>query len=1413
METFHSLISKITCSKSDSEMVLALNNFQRNISAEICKQNNQSSDILISEFVKIWNCFLNLPYRDRTNVKLALHSALSAFLFRLTPYFPEEIKMSFEMVSMNDTLDENSSILRISSFVFIMNFISLEFLNDYLQSIAIFHHFVTSEALNSEYISFILDGIDNVGKTWLRTLLFAMLKQYEQKENRSILKAILSVVRKDPEQLMKELSTVDRSKKTFTLASFLISSLGNLINNLDIYNFAYYAIEVLNSKDRLYIDEENAFQVLSSLSNSFELNISKLEKTIIEIKLSKKEIADNSKGKYLSSDEIKKIIDNYDKKNKRKEKLKYSNQNIDEEDIEEFNYMENIYHKQTTTIPLSVTIQFDYSCFLERPSFYLLPLPIEMLIPKKTDSIQIFTTKVQSIGKIFKDSNSICDVEIIVELLDQFCTYKYDQYVSACCILLSICVNTLILNSKSYKLKNILERIIFTKKIESWFHGNDILRIIQSLNMNLVPYVFGKNGFSKIISVLLSFSLNKNEKFANNSIEEIIKIATSSNIEKIQRKIIEKIDFFDSYSLQINLHILTFLNQKIKTKNQIGLSFFISSIIEISSFYFDDIKTMTSIFGFLSTINSKYIDIKSLSNLIDLSSKIIKIGIQVLAGKPKKNNNQEFYDIIQKYVYLEMGDIITKQLNSNNYTFINYPLKFLFNLPFDKSKSDFFLNICEKTFNFYPEEVTKFLYNNFENYEQEKIIELIKKLKNILVSVKSIDVHSKWCDFLIKLHVFQSDFGLDDLINKLKNTSIFFLQNYSKTLTIDEMLSFSRFLVYENKRNKRFVFQFILSLSFNKRKSFYQKKSNRLHKFFKYIPNENYSKTSQEKTFEDMGNYQKLIFIKNYLDFSKFSRIKFPRKIIDFGNKELNGWDLVYFKLITGQQEVSNETCYSFNPLYKKEEFFIDDFDFLKKNNEFIDFSSHSISLSKYPQLVKLLNEKGKDISQIFNFSLNDLETSLKDTMIEAIIADQDKFLNLFNVDDPLKKKYLCSLSIALSQVSSVNNMIIDIIIKQLINTSSEKRIIILINLLCVIIDKLPQLPKNLVQAIYKWLSSLSYIPPHAFLMFKIMSFKTSFTNDTIKIMNTVQKTTIPTYFNHYTYLIFKITKSIGKKSLHPYIGLCLSIEQPSYLLNTYNILKNVSEMLSSSISLYIFNSFLQDLLKKYIDFPMNPYVSESFSLFCISLLSNESLSSMHNYIASIYLSQILPQPSSPNSYLLLEIIYYIINSSSINSKVSNGYFAFSEKLVRHNQYEYFLLFIRIVELHISRTKDLLRKQELLENAVYQWLEVQNNFNSYDLLLYLNKLIDLMRLYIPIRSLATIYSFQFLKLKTSFLPLFVGFSQVYKYVLSDAIDEERLSIIDILRNAPSVVSDPNHSRSLTLLLEDKREEALRLALT
>ena len=117
METFHSLISKITCSKSDSEMVLALNNFQRNISAEICKQNNQSSDILISEFVKIWNCFLNLPYRDRTNVKLALHSALSAFLFRLTPYFPEEIKMSFEMVSMNDTLDENSSILRISSFV------------------------------------------------------------------------------------------------------------------------------------------------------------------------------------------------------------------------------------------------------------------------------------------------------------------------------------------------------------------------------------------------------------------------------------------------------------------------------------------------------------------------------------------------------------------------------------------------------------------------------------------------------------------------------------------------------------------------------------------------------------------------------------------------------------------------------------------------------------------------------------------------------------------------------------------------------------------------------------------------------------------------------------------------------------------------------------------------------------------------------------------------------------------------------------------------------------------------------------------------------------------------------------------------------------------------------------------------
>lgn len=412
-ELISTLQKSILESRSESDVAHALYTFQKEIHPFSCSQIGRKQ--VKEVFKTVWETLISTMNRFASliSIRVATFSVASTFLIRMTPFFPFQIRESFsEIVGSEVSLNQNESsnpnsnhetqssssklienknnhsnrfidlypisnkpnvspgttslsnvsILLASSFSFITNFISLEFVDDFLVRSPIFHHFIDKDSLESERLPDIISNIcDNVGVEWYRSLLLALLQVNSSKGHiwsRSTIKTILAVIRHFPHILMNDVlkfflesSNISISQKNYkgkdikefhidnseiALIGFLMTNLEGEMGNIDLLPFAKIALNIIKSSD-YSLDKENnghmttnkiqidnAFQILSVNSKYFRLKVIQIDEDTIKIIIFKGRTKFEKKSKfrkkrkkklyYLSDIEIDQILNNYDKK-------------------------------------------------------------------------------------------------------------------------------------------------------------------------------------------------------------------------------------------------------------------------------------------------------------------------------------------------------------------------------------------------------------------------------------------------------------------------------------------------------------------------------------------------------------------------------------------------------------------------------------------------------------------------------------------------------------------------------------------------------------------------------------------------------------------------------------------------------------------------------------------------------------------------------------------------------------------------------------------------------------------------------------------------------------------------------------------------------------------------------------------
>lgn len=537
-------------------------------------------------FTRLWNFLLFTASHSNTSVRLAAYRTTGAFLLKVTPYYPKEIMNTFSDIALASTIDMKSSAIIASSFAFISNFTALPYLQDFLHKTPVFHHFSISDSIFSEHLSQIIRNLGRLGDEWLLTLLHCFLEKVITSKDRYLILSIAEIIKHSPLKLMNELLIFIRDNSQLSenleLISYLFSSIDCNYDTIDLGDVVEAAMKIIsNISKSTSMEIDSAFQILSIKSPSFSVQIDKIvnetENQANESEESKSNDTDDSaKKKSNDNDEFKNV----------------------------FVKINAIFGEKTLsdTIPVSP--------YLNRPSFFNLPLPLDILKVNPRDGVLQLTAKFKTMAKMINDIENGIEPNLInadndndinrskkdirSAIFNQFSSFlsaSYNDMTSACMQGYALCLCSLLRHCDECNVINLTKHVIFAKP-QSWFHSSDILRIIKAIpycfystyngkyydeNMDFYPVFNEVNAPFKteaILDVLTSFVMNTNEELSKHALKATSRVIINTDFERGTQYIASKITFFDNFQLGKLLSILT---------STIEANAYFSTIPEVSS--------------------------------------------------------------------------------------------------------------------------------------------------------------------------------------------------------------------------------------------------------------------------------------------------------------------------------------------------------------------------------------------------------------------------------------------------------------------------------------------------------------------------------------------------------------------------------------------------------------------------------------------------------------------------------------------------------------------------------------------------------------------------------------------------------------------------------------------------------------
>ena len=748
-----------------SDITRVLIRFQNDINAQFF--NNLSKTDLYSVFQEVWKFLLFTASHKSSSVRLLSYRSTGYFLLKLTPYFNLLVQKTFSDLSMVATIDIKSSAIIASAFAFISNRISLPYLDAFLDNTPVFHHFTISDPIFSEHLSAIITNLGELGNDWFLTLLHSFLSIYENSSDRYLMKSIASVIKHNPSLLMNDyLQYIKENgsyKKHLGLVSFIISSNHIDNNSLDFFDLAKASMEIIQHSENYSPTEiDSAFQILSTKTPSFYLQVDAAGSETLNISLSKQK-----------PDQTVDLID--------------------------FGFEDNNNESKNSD---HISIVVNASTFKDRPTIYLLDLPLNFAEPTLDDGSLTMGYKFKSLASRIKMNSE--KTPIVLDIFLKYYKKEFDNNVSAVLQGIAECIQVLIKHSNHEILIPLLESAIFTPS-KNWFHSADILSIIKNMNLSDFEKLFGLDGFDRILSLLLEFSLSPNEQVLSQSNKVLRQFINNSNFVHITLFIASKIDLFEESSIIHILPLLTDILSDFPHEQYNHLRYLAIQLIELTSFFSTNLNVLASIFHFLGKFNITFVPKNTLKPAFMIAISIIASSITCVSGFSswEAQFSPEQLHMISTTTEMIQNDLNSKNIDVNSEIALSHEmflspcfaaLKFILGIYTKMIKKPFILILYRKLRNIFALETALLVEKFWPQFTDDEKIQVLNKMYKSLKFIQPYDTATIIASLFIQIYKPEYAKKLENCKKELLKISNYLDKNprcsTHKQLTIFNAISF-----------------------------------------------------------------------------------------------------------------------------------------------------------------------------------------------------------------------------------------------------------------------------------------------------------------------------------------------------------------------------------------------------------------------------------------------------------------------------------------------------------------------------------------------------------------------------------------------------------------------------------------------
>jgi hypothetical protein len=578
-----------------------------------------------------------------------------------------------------------------------------------------------------------------------------------------------------------------------------------------------------------------------------------------------------------------------------------------------------------------------------RPAFYGLPLPKSLLIPKDSDSCAVTSAKLLNLGSAIADSNRILDVEEEIAVFDECATYQYTDKTSGLLQSLALCVNSLIMNSKSFRLSRILRRVLFATPV-SWYHSFDILRVIRAIDLKLIDLVLGPSGFTELLRIVIQFCLAVNDDLSRASFEVLTKMTNPVTFAQLTRLVAQDADFLDSLSLQKRLLILArLIGPNCTQGGRKHLQWFLDAVLEMWPFYSDNIYILAATYQFLSCWDLTDCNQALLGPIILSARAVIYAARQMLTRHQFAHDLDEelvakYKDIVWKYL-TSLGVEIVSRDSSNyrgHFMCIHLATTFLLRLPVPILRTATGFAIAVDMFKYFPFECTQFCERRLPMVKSPKKREgYFRQIEKDLEIVADPHVHAKWCELALKCDLASAEGLLKMAEFAVKNPAEIDLQDLLAFVGCVEKFGQDVSIIPEMFRSLTEEREIeLVALASEVRRTF----SPSVEQIIGDICAKHRKRPTGIHTqvpFSALSEREKQMQLDTVLAATKVEEV--DSDLISYAESKLTGWKLVIFRNTIGKFVPAAEDHYAFNPLYARSP---SNFSLREKLKYFVDVDS-----------------------------------------------------------------------------------------------------------------------------------------------------------------------------------------------------------------------------------------------------------------------------------------------------------------------------------------------------------------------------------------------------------------------------------------------------------------------------------------